>query len=277
MNTSSPSNLTGVPETMLWSLHNRASEALLADPLLVDPEALRIYRSIDYDYRRSFGPPDGSHALRSRLFDDALRPWMDAHPGGRVVELGCGLETQFQRIDDGKVRWFCVDLPEAIDVRQRLLPELPRCRYIRSDVLDLRWIDAIDGDGPVVVTAQGLFMYLHEPQVATMFAAICERLPDVTVLFDAIPRWFSRRTLSGLRLTPHYVAPPMPWGADCHEIEATLRRWSARVDTVGLVRWGRSRGVAGAIMPILMRMPVLRDRLPCFVAVRTRSRAETMP
>jgi O-methyltransferase involved in polyketide biosynthesis len=114
--------LSGVPETMLWTLHNRASEAMRPDGILRDEEAVRVYRSIDYDYVRSFGRADGSHAARSRIFDDVVRAWMARHRGGTVVELACGLETQFTRIDDGEVRWLAVDVPEAIAVRERFLP-----------------------------------------------------------------------------------------------------------------------------------------------------------
>ncbi|MDI1431347.1 hypothetical protein QHF89_17765 [Polyangium sorediatum] len=61
-----PVNLTGIPETMLWTLHNRASEAKRPDAILRDPDAIRIYESVRYDFERSFGKPDGSHAMRSR-------------------------------------------------------------------------------------------------------------------------------------------------------------------------------------------------------------------
>ncbi|WP_328987607.1 class I SAM-dependent methyltransferase [Thiorhodovibrio winogradskyi] len=122
--------LTGVPETLLWTLHNRASEALCPDGFIRDEEAARLYRAIDYDYERSFGRPDGSHATRSAMFDEVVSKWMQTHPGGTVVELGCGLETQFQRIDNGQVRWLCVDVPEAIAVRKLFLAPTERCRYI---------------------------------------------------------------------------------------------------------------------------------------------------
>src|SRR5262245_18618226 len=74
--------LEGVSETMLWTLHNRASEARRPDAFLVDPAAVRIYDAIPYDYAHKFGKPNSTHPLRSRIFDDALRPWLRAHPGG---------------------------------------------------------------------------------------------------------------------------------------------------------------------------------------------------
>src|SRR5262245_14631826 len=98
-----PVALSGVPETMLWTLHNRAAEARRVDTFLPDPTAVRIHDAIGYDYERNFGKPDESHPMRSRIFDDAVRPWMRENPHGTVVELACGLETQFQRCDDGHV------------------------------------------------------------------------------------------------------------------------------------------------------------------------------
>lgn len=43
--------LVGVSETLLWGLHNRASEARLADGALTDPDCVRIHDAIDYDLR----------------------------------------------------------------------------------------------------------------------------------------------------------------------------------------------------------------------------------
>ncbi len=39
-----------------------------------------------------------------------------------VVELGCSLETQCSRCDDGRVQWICVDVPEAIAESDRQTP-----------------------------------------------------------------------------------------------------------------------------------------------------------
>ena len=184
-------HLTGVAETMLWTLHDRAREAMRDDTFLRDPDCVRIYRAISYDYERSFGKPDGSHPMRSRMFDEAVRRWMRAHPGGAVVELAAGLETQFQRVDDGKVNWSCVDVPEAIALRDRFLPPSDRCSYVAQSALDLGWLDEIDASRGVFVSAQGLLMYFEEAQVRRLFCAMVDRWPGVEILFDTIPRWFS--------------------------------------------------------------------------------------
>jgi len=263
--------LSGVPETLLWTLHNRAQEAMRPDALLRDPDAIRLYRAIDYDYTRSFGKPDGSHALRSLMFDTALKPWLAAHPGGTVVELACGLETQFQRCDDGKVRWLCVDVAETIAVRQRLLPATGRCRYLACSALDLAWLDDVDGAGGVFITAQGLLMYFEEAQVRELLQAIAARLPGAELMFDTIPPWFSRKTLAGFDNTPHYRAPPMPWGISQRHIIPTLRRWLPRADGIEIVPYGFFRGFAGRLLPLFSRTPGLRNLLPGVVRLRLKA------
>jgi O-methyltransferase involved in polyketide biosynthesis len=262
-------NLTGVPETMLWTLHNRASEARRPDTFLKDPECVRIYESIEYDYERSFGKPDTSHPMRSRIFDDAVKPWMKAHPGGTVVELASGLETQFQRCDDGQVRWLCVDVPEAISVRERFLRTTERCRHVAKSALDLSWMDEVDPARGVFVTAQGLFMYFTEPEVKRLVMAMIERFPGVQIMFDTIPRWFSEKTMKGFGKTNHYRAPPMPWGVKRDEIVPLLRSWSGRIQDVSVISYGFARGAGKVMLGVFAALPVLRNVPPCIVLVRT--------
>jgi len=265
-------DLSGVAETSLWTLYNRACEATRRDSLLRDPECVRIYNSIDYDFEGSFGRPDGSHALRSAIFDAALRPWLAAHPGAAVVELGSGLETQLQRVDDGHVRWYCVDIPESIEVRERLLPPTDRCVHIRTSALDLAWIDSIRGRGPAFISAQGLFMYFDEESARRLFTRICEAFPGSQIMFDTVPQWFSRATLQGKAKAGNYRLPAMPWGINRRAIEATLRSWSPRVELVTLLPWAPVRGIRRRALSAISRAPLVRELVPTIVRVRTRDR-----
>ncbi|WP_342310536.1 class I SAM-dependent methyltransferase [Burkholderia pyrrocinia] len=264
--------LTGVPQTMLWTLHNRATEALRPDGWLLDPDAIRLYRSIHYDYDRYFGRPDASHATRSAMFDDALRPWLAAHPGGTVVELGSGLETQFQRCNDGQVHWLCVDVPDAIAIRDRYLPSSTRCRHLALSALDPGWLDVIDPSRGVFITAQGLFMYFDEADVRNLVSRIVERLPGAELMFDVIPRWFSRKSLKGVWRTPHYRVPPMPWGVDRDQIVPLLRRWSPHIARVSEEPFRRYRTFPACLGPAIARVPWLGRHMPSVVCVVAASR-----
>ncbi len=263
-------NLTGVPETMLWTLHNRAAEAMRPDGWLRDPDAVRIYQSLHYDYHRSFGRPDASHAVRSLVFDEVLRPWLKGNPGGMVVELACGLETQFQRCDDGLVRWLCVDMPESIAVRERFLAPNARCRHLSKSALDLSWMDEVDASQGLFITAQGLLMYFEEAQVKALLSAILTRFPHVEVMFDTIPHWFSRMTIrpKGLWKTKHYRTPPMPWGIAWKEVPAMLRSCSPAITDIRIQPYPKMRGFP-AIFGQLVRLPGFRNGAPLIIHART--------
>src|SRR5689334_22062924 len=95
--------LSGVPETMLWSLYERADEAKRPDGLICDPNCIAIFDSIDFAFLEYFGPPGRLGAVRAAHIDRVLRGWLSRHPSGSVVSLGEGLETQSRRVDNGKM------------------------------------------------------------------------------------------------------------------------------------------------------------------------------
>jgi O-methyltransferase involved in polyketide biosynthesis len=268
-----PVNLTGVPETMLMTLHNRASEARRPDTYLHDPECVRVYDAIDFDYARVFGKPIDAHPLRSKIFDTTVKPWMKAHPGGTVVELASGLETSFQRCDDGRVNWMCVDLPESVAVRERFLPPTERCRYIARSALDLTWMDEVDAARGLFVSAQGLLMYFPEDEVKRLLRAIMERFPGVEIMFDIVPSWFARRiSKQGLDKSTPYVTPPMPWAVSCTEVGPLLRSWSDRVQEVTVIPYGFARGARAVMQKVFAAIPGLRGLLLAVVRIQTRAR-----
>lgn len=257
--------LVDVSETMLWALHNRALEASRQDGVLNDPDSVHIHRSIDYDFHHHFGIPAGSLAARAAEIDRTLKRWITMHPDGIVVSLGEGLETQRQRVDNGRIRWLSVDLPDAISLRERFLPPSDRFRHVAASALDPVWMDAVDPSSGVFIVAQGLLMYLQPEDLRLLFANIARRFPGAEMVFDAVPRWFSRLTLIGLNQTPHYRLPPMPWGINCDEIEPTLRRWVPNLDSVTLLDYRVPRGLPHMLAQWIHHMPFVRHEVPSLV------------
>ena len=264
-------DVTGVPETMLLALHNRAEEAKRPDGILTDPDSVRIYETIDYDFVHRFGISEGSLAVRAAETDQVLRHWLAAHPDGFVVSLGEGLETQVRRVDNGRMRWLSVDLPEAIRLRERFIPPTDRFRHLAASALDRAWMAAVEPSSGVFIVAQGLFMYLEPEAVRRLFVEIAGRFLGAEMVFDVIPRWFSRLTLWGLQRTSNYRLPPMPWGINCDEIEPTLRHWYPLLATVEFLRYRVPRGVLHDLDPIFRLNPLLRSAVPNLVHVTTMS------
>jgi O-methyltransferase involved in polyketide biosynthesis len=257
--------LAGVPETSLWTLYHRVLEARRPDGVLRDPLAVDLLDRIDYPFERNFGWGQLGQAqgqgLRVLTFDREIRRFLSDHPGCTVVALGEGLETQFWRVDDGRVRWLSVDLPEAVELRRSLLPASPRLRELACSALDECWMDEVDVSNGVLVTAQGLFMYLQPPEVHRIIAACARRFAGGSMLFDGVSRWVSARTVRGQNLTRHYQIPQMPWGLDADERRA-IRSVHPNVREVRELRLPRGRGLGyGYLLPLANRVPVARSRV----------------
>jgi O-methyltransferase involved in polyketide biosynthesis len=260
-------DLAGVSETMLWSLHNRASEARRPDSALVDPGSVHIQAAINYDFAGHFGVPLGSLAARAAEIDRALRSWLDRHPEGIIVSLGEGLETQSRRVDNGRMHWLTVDLPDAIRLRERFLVPTRRFRHIAASALDPVWMDAVDPSSGVFIVAQGLLMYLAPERVRQLFASIADRFPGSELAFDTIPRWFSDLTMLGVDQTTNYRLPFMPWGINRDEVVPTLRHWHPRVDTVSFLPYRSPRGLPRLFAGMIDQIPVARHGVPSLVHV----------
>ena len=215
--------LTGVPETVLWPLWHRANEVKRSDRLIDDSLAVKLVSRIDYDFRGHFGPPSPFHPIRARVCDDLVRRYLSRSPAPTVVALGEGLEPQFWRIGSERVRWYSVDVAEAIEVHQRLLPSNGQITSIARSALDLNWMDDIDASAPPFISAAGLLMYFQQAEVTKLLEEIARRFAGAELFFDTIPAAFSKKTLKGLKVTRRYTAPPMPWGI----------RWSELSDFVG--------------------------------------------
>jgi O-methyltransferase involved in polyketide biosynthesis len=262
--------LAEVPETMLWTLHNRASESMRDDGVIKDPDAEWIYKSLDYDYERFFGPAEPSHAIRSLMFDDHIKDFIYRNPDAVIVNLGEGLETQRFRIRTENVIWFSVDLPSAIAIRERFITPDDSHRHLAFSALDENWISQIPADRPVFITAQGLFMYFTEADVMRLFRAIGSRLPGAVMLFDTIPEFLSQRTVKGgWQKTRFYTTPRMPWGINRNQIKSTIASWSERIAAVEVINWYRfPRGVPGVLFDLLQKMPLIGRYTPAVVRVQ---------
>ncbi len=264
-------NLTGIPETMLWTLHNRAAEAVRTDGCLRDPEAVHIYRTIQYDYEKSFGPAEPSHAVRSVMFDEYLRRFLEVHPNGVIVNLGEGLETQRYRVDRGEELWLSVDLADAMAVRERFIASDERHQHVDCSALDEKWYDAVPSGRPVYITAQGLLMYFDEQQVRDHLMSLAERFPGAWYAFDTVPRWLSRKSTSarGWWKTPRYQVPPVPWGINQHEIEPTLRDWVPTLQEIKVCRYDKlPRGAISYIFLACSTLPLLKRITPSVTRIR---------
>jgi len=183
--------LDKVQETMLMPLWARASQTRKRLGLIKDPKALEVAGAIDYDFskfERSIQTEIGC-VLRTMQFDAWVRDFLARHPGGTVVDVGAGLNSRFERTDNGAAEYYELDLPQAMAARKQFFAEAPRRTHVTGSVLDPDWVARIkESGGPYLIVIEGVLMYLSEEQVRGLFTMIARELPGAHVAFDSLSR-----------------------------------------------------------------------------------------
>jgi O-methyltransferase involved in polyketide biosynthesis len=179
-----------VQQTLFFPLLARARETERKRPLLRDAKAVELVRDIDFD-AGTFNQSVMSFlvVLRTMILDWWVRQFLAVNPGGTVVELGTGLNTRFERTDNGSVHWIDLDLPDTIALRRRFFADTERRRMIAGSLLDDEWMTAAGQlPAPYCFTADGVLPYLTEDEVTGLLARIAVRFPGALIAFDSYPR-----------------------------------------------------------------------------------------
>jgi len=92
---------------------------------------------------------------RCLICDRVVERFLAAYPGGTIVNIGCGLDTTFERVDNGKLMWYDLDLPDVIDLRCRFVTQNERRKFIAASFLDTGWLEEIRVQGNVLFVAAG--------------------------------------------------------------------------------------------------------------------------
>jgi O-methyltransferase involved in polyketide biosynthesis len=217
--------LGSVQETMLLPLWGRAIETLKPKPLLVDNKAVEIINSIPYDFSTISNNIKKltrvSWIARSIFFDKKISEFIKAYPEATIVNVGCGLDTTFDRIDNGIINWIDLDLPDAIELRKQYFQESDRRRFISKSVFDSTWYDDIRNKDKVMLLIAGVLYYFDEAEVKKLFNEIHMYLPAAEIIFDHASRL-------GIKLSNEQVikrggmneSAYLKWGIDnIYEIE----------------------------------------------------------
>jgi O-methyltransferase involved in polyketide biosynthesis len=181
-------DLGSVQKTLLLPLWGRAVETQRKKPLLVDETAVRIVNSLDYDFSiltRTVHPlTQAAWIARSLYFDRKLKVFLQNNPAGTVINIGCGLDTTYDRVDNGKVRWYELDLPDVIELRRHYIRPDERRVFIAGSVLDNAWYSQIRERQAVLLLFAGVIYYFREDILNTLFNKIADCFGRCQILFD---------------------------------------------------------------------------------------------
>lgn len=181
---------------MLVTLAAKALAATDAPELhYIDQGSDRILHELDIDPRRFGLNPREVRAvlLRSQWFTQTVRAFLERHPDGLCVNLGCGLDASFEELasaTDGRFTWLDIDLPEVIAIRRRFFAETPRRKIIAADITGATFFASLPWERgrPAIVAAEGVLYFLQRSQVESIFRALAEaadaRGAKVEIAFD---------------------------------------------------------------------------------------------
>lgn len=184
-----PVQLGSVQETLFLPLWGRAIETRKQEPLLKDEIAIKIIDQLDYDFSTIAASVNEVTQIgwisRSLLIDRIIKRFLKKHPQGAVVNIGCGLDTTFDRVDNGILAWYELDLPDVIELRRKLIPGNDRRKLISSSFLNYEWLEQLKGNQHIMFVAAGVLCYFDECQIRGFFKKIADSFPNSEMVFDA--------------------------------------------------------------------------------------------
>jgi O-methyltransferase involved in polyketide biosynthesis len=199
-----PLDENSVSITLFIPLCPKAMETNKLDPIVIDKKAVEIINQIDMDYKvyiqkRTYH----SVIVRTYVIDKGVNAFLTSNPEGTVINLGCGLDTRISRLDNGKLHWFDVDLPDVIEFRRKFFTESDRVKFISKSVLDFSWIEDIKPQvtDKVLIIAEGLLCYFTEDEVKLTLKQLIDRFPKAEMFVTIVHKFLIGKNItSGVTL-----------------------------------------------------------------------------
>jgi methyltransferase (TIGR00027 family) len=202
-------DLSQVSRTAILTLICRAVEAERDKPAFKDPMAVLCLERLmslvpEEDQRwiargkRTYAGIQAQHAKagarRAQAFDELANRFIASHPKCMVINLACGFDTRFWRIENDNCTYIELDLPEVIQLKKDILKEHLDYEMIGLSVLDTAWIDHVTSNGNTgfLLIAEGLFMWIPKQEAARVFKEIGARFDRSQLVLDMIPENYTR-------------------------------------------------------------------------------------
>jgi O-methyltransferase involved in polyketide biosynthesis len=144
-----------------------------------------------------------------------------------------------------------------IELRRKLLPALERVRMCAQSALDFSWMDEVDAEHGVFITAEGPMMYLEPDDALQLIAECASRFPGGQMMFDLPPALFAIWGRRGMRTSLRYRIPPMPFTLSVSEAANLVNTVPGIRAVHDLPYPAGRRKVLNALMWTAQRLPLL--------------------
>lgn len=131
---------------------------------------------------------------RVKTFDEAANRFIADNPGCTIVNLACGFDTRYWRLEHEQCDYIEIDLPEVVRLKRELLKEHLVYEILGGSVLDTAWIDkvTVQSNTGFLLLAEGLFMYLPPQEASRLLQEISERFYRSQLVLDMAFRKYTK-------------------------------------------------------------------------------------
>jgi O-Methyltransferase involved in polyketide biosynthesis len=164
-----------IQETALITLAIRASETDRPNARIKDFMAKEIIDTLGVDVSKY--DPFMSHegvVARTIMYKNELEELIKQYPDALCINLGCGFDDKFVQVDNGKITWFDVDLPDILPVRRKIYQDRDRCVMKEGSALESDWTKDLPKRSTTIVVMEGVLEYFTKEQVATCLKMLCD-------------------------------------------------------------------------------------------------------
>ncbi len=171
--------IRSISETAGWVAYHRGTESERPDSIFRDPYAYLLAGERGALIGRELREIAWAVAVRTYLFDHAIRELLSRKPIGMVVNLGAGLDSRPYRLElSDLLPWIEIDLPGIIDLKRHILrDEKPHCQLeaIAVNLADEERRRSLFSElnqryQHTLILSEGLLLYLDEDRVTSLAA-----------------------------------------------------------------------------------------------------------
>ncbi len=228
--------LNGAAETMLQSFYARAMYSRNPKHAFKDKKAEEIVDKLDYDFSKAAkdSTMSGGVIARTVVLDEIVSDFIRENPDCTVVNIACGLDTRFYRMDNGRLTWYNLDLPETIAVRDSVYQESGRVSTIGCSCLDPAWAKQVTVRGKMLFIIEGLSMYLTKEEVRQMLSIIRDQFDNAYVVMECLCPKFVKK--EKIEKSIQSTGAAFTWGADSFEEMADVAEGFHKVKNDNILR-----------------------------------------
>lgn len=180
-------NLSSTASTLLITLYSRAALSK-KNMIIKDKKAEEIISLAGYDERKLKVSMklQALLSLRAYIIDEYTKEFIKKNNGDCIIlQLGCGLDSRYTRINDSRIKWYDLDFYGTIEMRKKYYKNSVNYTMISSNVCNLSWLNEIDSfDKPTLIIGEGLFMYLNKNENELVLKKLSKTFKNCEFIFD---------------------------------------------------------------------------------------------